>query len=276
MLANRTSRWSIGTALLCILLLAASWFLLISPRRADAADVRGQATTADGQAALLQTQIALLKTQFADLPKQKAELKAITAELPPGADVPALVRTLQSIAAQTGVSLDSISPGGPTVVTATGAAATSVAGAGSLVRLPMDLVVTGEYFETSLFIKNLQSKITRSYLVTGIAVAPAQEAAATATPSATATPTAQTTATATPASTPTPTAAAPVDLTTITLTMQGSVFVLLDGTVTLDDVARQAKAAAIGKQPPALTGTTTPTTAPTGVPAAGGAAGGTS
>ena len=58
MLTNRTSRWSIGATLLCIALLAASWFLLISPRRADASAVREQVVQSDAQADQLRVDIA--------------------------------------------------------------------------------------------------------------------------------------------------------------------------------------------------------------------------
>jgi Tfp pilus assembly protein PilO len=254
MLANRTSRWSIGTALICVALLAAAWFLLISPRRDDASSVRGQAVQADNQAATLTTQIAELKSEFADLPKRRAELKVIQQQLPPGAELPTFVRDLQSLAADAGVSMDSITPGAPTVLAKTGVAAPVTAGSGSVVSVPMTIVVTGEYFEGSLFLKNLQTKLERSYLVTGLAAAPAVvDPAATATATATATPTST-------ASTPTASATtAPVNLDPMTLTVEGSVFVLLDGTSTFDDVAKDAKAA--GKT--AATATPTPTSAST-------------
>jgi Tfp pilus assembly protein PilO len=254
MLANRTNRWSIGAALLCIVLLTASWFLLISPRRADALDVRGQAAQADSQAAMLQAQIASLKVQFADLPKQKAELKAIKAQLPPGGDVPGFVRDLQTVATQTGVSLDSIIPSTPTVIAPAGAAAPTTSGAGSLVGVPVSIVVTGEYFEVTLFVKYLQTKIARSYLITGLAAAPAPEVVAT--PTATPVPTA--TATAAPTAAVVTAAPAP-NLDRVTLSLTGSVFVLLDGTVTLDDVTREAKAAAAAGAAKTSSGTPAPT-----------------
>jgi Tfp pilus assembly protein PilO len=253
MLTNRTSRWSIGAALLCIVLLAASWFLLISPRRADASTVRDQATQADNRATLLQTQIAQLKIQFAALPKQRAELKTIKRQLPPGADVSAFVRELQAQAAKAGVSLDSINLGTPSVLQAAGSGAPKVAAAGDVVNVPMTIVVTGEYFEGTLFVKNLQTKIDRSFLVTGFGAVPAV-----VTPIETPSPTATATAAATPTVSPT---AAPITLDRITLTLQGSVFVLLDGTSTFDDVVADAKAAGSGSA--SATSTPTPTSTAT-------------
>lgn len=265
MFANRTGRWSLGAALLCLVLLAASWFLLISPRRADAAAVRAQAVESDTQAGLLTAKIDELKAEFADLPKQKAKLKAIKKQLPANATIPAFVRELQSLAAESGVDLISISPGTPAVVTSADATvATPTSGAGTLVSLPIGMVFDGDYFEDSLFLKNLQTRIDRSYLVTGIAAAPAPE------------PTTAATAAATPTATGT---AAAVDsratLDDATLTLTGSLFVLMDDKTTLDDVARDAAAAAkaAGRPLPSPTATAA---AGTGAGTSSGTSAGTS
>jgi Tfp pilus assembly protein PilO len=245
MLANRTSRWSIGTALLCVVLLAASWFLLIGPRRAEAEDVRAQAVQENSQAALLQQQLADLKTQYAALPKKMAELKAIKQQLPPDADVPSLVRSLQDYAARAGVSVDSITPGVPAVLAADGSVSTNAtAGVGSLVSLPLSVVVTGQYFENSLFVKYLQTRLTRSFLISGLATAAAASSVTV-------------TAAPTPAPTGTSSASTNDDL---TMTITGAVFVLLDDSSTLQDVAVDAKKATLGTPAATATGGTTTTT----------------
>ena len=255
MLANRTSRWSIAAALLCLALLAASWFLLISPRRADASTVRAQVVQSDAEANHLKVKIAELKAQFADLPKQKVELKAIKAQLPPKANVPDLVRDLRTLAAQAGVSLDSLTPSSPVLLTAAGAPPPAAATAGSVLSMPLAITVTGDYFEASLFVKNLQTKLNRSMLITGIGVAPAAEAEM-------ASPTTQPSATSTAAATPTPSpTATTINLDRVTLSITSSVFVLMDGTSTVGDVTKEAKAATAGKAAAATP--TTPTTAPT-------------
>jgi Tfp pilus assembly protein PilO len=253
MLSNRTTQWSLGAGLLCIVILAASWFMLISPRRATAADVHDQAVSADSQAILLDAKIAQLKTQFAGLAKQQASLKTIKAQLPPGADIPAFVRVLQSISAQSGAALSSITPGAPIVLSATGGSASTstTAPAGSVVSIPMSISVTGQYFEASLFLKYLETKVQRSYLATGLNLTPETSTpTTTATPTGTATavPTVTATAGSTAGSTATATASASADtsatLDNVTMSITGSVFVLLDGTSTFDDVSKDARAAA--------------------------------
>jgi Tfp pilus assembly protein PilO len=253
MLSNRTGRWSLGAVLLCAALVAASWFLLISPRRADASDLRAKTDQASSQADQLQLQIAQLKADFADLPRRREELRAIKAQLPAKTDMPALIRTFYSQAKSAGVDLKSITPGVPVVVTEPGVAAPPTAGAGSVVSVPVSLVVEGDYFEGSLYLKNLQAKITRSFLIAGLDASPAVVVPTpTPTPAVTATPTPTPAPTATPSPTPTPSPSATTqvvavpDLSHMSLTVNGAVFVLLDSAVTLDDVAAQVKAAIKG------------------------------
>lgn len=269
MLANRTSRWSLAAAALCIVLLAASWFLLISPRRADAFAVRAQAAQSDAQAVQLQVDIADLKAQFADLPKQRAELKAIKRQLPPQAGIPELLRDLRQIAARSGTTLDSLIPGTPSVLGATSGSGPVTAGTGSVITIPLQLSVTGGYFEASLYVKHLQTKLQRSMLITAINSAPAtategestETATATSSPAATATATATATAAAAVTSTQ-------INLERVTLTITTSLFVLMDGTTTLEDMIRQVRAAGglatatpVPIATPVPTGTVVPTAA---------------
>lgn len=177
-LAGRTARWTLGAVALCLVLLVAAWFLLVTPRRDDAAQLREDAVNSDQQASLLQVKLAELKTQAADLPKQKEKLKEIAEELPPDADIPQYVRTLGSISTTAGVAMKNISPGTPVLVTLNSAAAGDPAAAaaapaagsglgspGDLVSLPMNLEIDGDYYQLSSWLKSLQSEISRSYLI---------------------------------------------------------------------------------------------------------------
>lgn len=239
MLASRTSRWSIGTALLCVVLLAASWFLLISPRRAEAADLTQQASSVNAQIGTMQQQLARLRDEYAGLAQQKDELKAIQAQLPPDADVAGLVRDLQDFAGTAGVTLQSITPGTPVVLAADGSPDPSAtATTGSVISVPLALAVSGQYFEDSLYLKYLQTQMTRSVLITGLSTTPATAS--------------ETTTGATPTATSTPTPSATAATTTadqdLSMTVSASVFVLLDGTSSLADVTAEAKKAAVGAQ----------------------------
>lgn len=260
--------------MLCIVLLVATWFLLINPRRAHAADLRSQTVSAQDQAAQLQVQIAELRAQFADLPKRKAELKAIKQQLPPKAEMSAFVRSMQNISTRAGLNLDSITTSTPLVVAASGsalagAALPGTAPVGSVVSVPVTLVVTGDYFEASLFLKYLQTTVVRSYLITGLAGVPSKEPpVATTAPAVTSAPTTTATATATPVPVATTAAAGPDTLDRVALTITGSVFVLMDGTSTLEEVTKEAAAATAGTTAGTPAATTAPVAAPVTAPTA--------
>src|SRR4051794_466247 len=103
MLSTRNSRWTAATGLICVVIMVAAWFLLIGPRRADAADLRSQREQAASTNDALQLQIAKLKAQFADLPARQAELAAIRTQLPEQADLPKLIRDIDSLGKSAGV-----------------------------------------------------------------------------------------------------------------------------------------------------------------------------
>ena len=58
-----------------LLILVAGWFLLVSPRLAEAADLAEQTQTAQDTALSLEGQIAALKKQAAELPLQQRRLR---------------------------------------------------------------------------------------------------------------------------------------------------------------------------------------------------------
>lgn len=238
MLASRTSRWLIGTAVLCVALLAATWFLLVAPRRAEVQDLRAQRVATEDQAALLRVRIAELQDQFASLDERREELAAVRKQLPTTAAVPNLVRTLESYAETAGVTLNSIAPGPPALYAPDGqeasAASPAPGAAGQLVTIPLSLDVEGSYAEITLFLRYVQAKMQRAYLISSIQLAKPEETVASpttgTTPGATSTPAPTTTAGATPApTTPAPAVTqSPLDQVTIAIT--GEVFALTDGT----------------------------------------------
>jgi hypothetical protein len=198
-LKSPTSRWTAGAAGVCAVLLALTWFALIGPRRAEAADLTQQATSARQANDAMQIRTAQLKTQFATLPQRRAELATLVEQMPPTGDVPRFVRSLDALASSAGVRLDGVTPGvgesldanpaapgtaaggtaaaGPAAA-GTGTAGTSVpapapsAGGGTsleVIAVPMTITVHGPYFKTVTFLKGLQSG-QRAFLVTGVQV----------------------------------------------------------------------------------------------------------
>lgn len=193
MLANKSRVWMAGTMLLCVLLAVASWFMLIGPKRAQAAELEVLAVDVQSQNSQLESRIAQLKVQFAELPQRQAELAVIKQAMPEETALPTLVRDLDAIAAASGVTLMTLSPGVPVTVPtavavapvpadgtapAEGAApaegdaaaspdvtATAVPAGDVLVSIPTSMVIVGDFFESELFLKKLQAEIPRAFLV---------------------------------------------------------------------------------------------------------------
>ncbi|MDX6224923.1 MAG: hypothetical protein QOE64_1299 [Frankiales bacterium] len=173
---DKLKQYVVFTVLGCLVVLAAGWFLLVSPKRSDAAGLRTTAAQVDSQNAQLQTQLQVLKAQAKALPKQQAALAAVAAKIPDNPALPALVRSLTVAAQSAGVELVSMTPSAPAPVAAVAAApaaagATSSASAGTLAQIPLTLNVVGGYFQVEQFVANLES-LQRSMRVSALTIAP--------------------------------------------------------------------------------------------------------
>lgn len=183
MLGSRISRWTAGTLALCVLLLVGFWFVLVGPRRADAAELRDQRDKTIASNDTLKLEIAQLKSQAAALPQRQADLAKIKREFPPQVQLPKLIRDLDTMATQTGVTLESLTPGSPTAVTNTGTAAAAggttaakgqaAQGQAGLLKVAVTIRVTGDYFQVATFVKRLQ-QMDRATLLTGTQIVQAQ------------------------------------------------------------------------------------------------------
>jgi len=178
-LSSRTSRWSAGTALVCVLVVAAAWFLLITPRRAEADTTRQQQATVAQANDLLRVKVAQLRAQAANLGKTRDELVKLHQEFPPTADLPGLIRTVSRLSTAAGTDLLSITPGSASQLRPAGAAGAGggagAAGAGAgastgVIAVELSMEATGDYYQVVGFIRQLQSQMTRDLLITGIKV----------------------------------------------------------------------------------------------------------
>jgi Tfp pilus assembly protein PilO len=161
----------------CLVVLAAGWFLLVSPKRTQAADLRTQAAAEVTANAQLETQLQVLKAQAKDLPKQQARLAAVAAKIPSNPALPGLIRALTTASTSAGVELVSVTPSSPVLVAgATPAAAATTAApsatdAGQLAAIPLTVNVVGGYFQAEQFVANLES-LPRSMRVTNLKLNP--------------------------------------------------------------------------------------------------------
>ena len=188
---DKLKQYVVFTVLGCLMVLAAGWFLLVSPKRSEAADLRAQGEAQVAANAQLQTKLTVLKAQAKDLPKQQAKLAAVAAKIPDNPALPALIRALTTASTAAGIELVSVTPGapaaagaatvagrpaGPAAAPATGAApaaapAAASASAGQLASIPLTLSVAGGYFQVQQFLANLEN-LPRSMRITGLTLAP--------------------------------------------------------------------------------------------------------
>ncbi|GAB2694361.1 hypothetical protein [Thalassiella azotivora] len=190
MAMTKARLWVIGTAVLSVLLVVAAYFLVLAPKRAEAADLRQQTEDTQFSNDLLQARVAQLRADFADLPLRQAELAAIQQAMPEDAALPTLVRDLDRLASSAGVTLLTVAPGeGVAVPTAVAPAAAEAAPADAadgeavepapvapaaptdlLVSFPLSIEVLGSFFEVEVFLKSVQADMPRAFLVENLNV----------------------------------------------------------------------------------------------------------
>jgi Tfp pilus assembly protein PilO len=148
--------------------LAAGWFLLVSPQQSSAADISAQTEAVSSQNQTTEAQIASLKAQFKNLPQLQTQVAAIRVKLPENPSQPSLLRAISAVAKSSGVKLVSIQMAAPQLLTG-GATSTTAAttAAGSVSQLPTNMEVTGTYAQTKLFLLSLEN-MQRAILVTGL------------------------------------------------------------------------------------------------------------
>jgi Tfp pilus assembly protein PilO len=193
-----TRKWSLLTAVLIIGVLAASWFVLVAPKRSAAADLRDQATKQQADNQALVQQLSELKAQSLDLPNQKAKLAVLGKQVPDNPALPTLIRDLTAAGRKVGVQVLSMKPGVPalavvaapavpvaapaTTTSTTSATAGTVTPApvapAALYVVPLSLDVTGSYFEVEQFINKLED-MQRKFLLTGFTLKASDGAGAT-------------------------------------------------------------------------------------------------
>ncbi|HVA61958.1 MAG TPA: type 4a pilus biogenesis protein PilO [Mycobacteriales bacterium] len=171
---TKIRQWSLLTGLGCLALLAAGWFLLVSPQRAQVSSLRAETATQQSANAQVANQIQMRRAQEPGLPAQQAKLAALAQQIPFTPALPALIRSLSSAADAAGVNLLSLSPSTPVAVapvasaartTSTGTAPVTRAAAPSLAAINVTLQVSGTYFNVEQFFSNLES-MTRVMRVT--------------------------------------------------------------------------------------------------------------
>ncbi|GAA0289661.1 type 4a pilus biogenesis protein PilO [Kineococcus aurantiacus] len=170
MTRDKNTVWIAGTAVLAVLVLVATYFLLIAPKRAEAADIATQTLQTRQGNETLQQQIALLQSQFATLGDRRAELAEITRTLPAKADVQQLLRQVETYATTSGVTLLSVTPGSPVLHGVDGTGAAAETSGPLVVDVPITLTTAGSFSGTELFVKQVQADMGRFLSVSDLSL----------------------------------------------------------------------------------------------------------
>jgi type IV pilus assembly protein PilO len=176
---NKMRQWSILAGVGVLTVFVAGWFLLVSPQRTHAADLRTQATTQQQANSSLQAQVSQLQQQKNGLPAQQRLLDQIAAKVPNSPALPVLIRQLTSAARGAGVELVSLAPSTPAPVTATGTTpvtpGAAAAGPAPLAQIPLTIQVQGSYFNIESFFREVEH-LSRAMMVTEFTLNPVDNA----------------------------------------------------------------------------------------------------
>lgn len=179
--------WLIGGALGAAVVLLIGYTFFVGPQRSETDDVSARAASAQLQNSTLQARIDTLRTQNADLGKFQADVKAAQRALPSSSGLSDFLRSLQAIGAATQTSVQSLTVGPPTDLSAAAAPAPSspstaggsastpattpgaVPAAGPQVfGLTISATVNGSTTGLNRFLDQLQSVQPRAVLITAM------------------------------------------------------------------------------------------------------------
>lgn len=113
MSTSKYQTWIAGTAVVALLILVATWFLLVSPRRAQTDEARASTDAALMQQDVLRARLATLQEQATHIEEYEAEIEALGVQIPSEPKITDYVRSLQGLADQYGVVITAVSPSYP-------------------------------------------------------------------------------------------------------------------------------------------------------------------
>ena len=188
----------VATAVLCVVLCALAWFLLVSPKRDEAQATRDETTALASSNDLLDVSVVDLRDKFARINEYKDQLTAAQTKMPADLDMAKVVAEIELAALANGVTLSEVTPSdGQSVLSGSFAQApdvpadaataeiTAAASDGAaevlakdLVAYPISLTIYGSYEETTAFVSHVQSVVERYVLVSGTQIEAMAEAPA--------------------------------------------------------------------------------------------------
>lgn len=197
---SKARNWTLGTAVLAVLILVAVWFLVVSPQLASAAETQQATEDELARGDILRVRLATLRAQFEDLDEYKAELEELEEQIPTTAELAEYVLEAQAIAVENGITIVGVTPGVPMAVqppvviqpepagdvtddpdaaetdtaetddeaTDQAAATEAVVPVSPLVAVPVSFTIVGPYSGAAAFLDAVQTAAPRLLLVTSL------------------------------------------------------------------------------------------------------------
>jgi Tfp pilus assembly protein PilO len=167
---TQSRKWSLMALVVVLAILAAGWFLLVAPKKSEAADLRTQNESALSANNQLRAKLNELKALAPELPKREAEFATIRRQIPDNPALPDLIRQLSSAASKSGAELATLAPATPVAIAAPVASGTTAAVSDQLMLVPLAITVTGSYTSAEDFVDRLE-KMRRLVMITGFTMA---------------------------------------------------------------------------------------------------------
>jgi Tfp pilus assembly protein PilO len=133
---------------------------LVLPKMNEVSKTQEDVAAAEAQETALRAQLASLKEAEANAPQVKAKIAELSNEVPPTADLPALIRLLSAAADGSAVDFFTVAPGTP-----------QLDPTGAFSSIPTTISVTGGYFALDNFLFRLES-LPRAAKVTSVSITP--------------------------------------------------------------------------------------------------------
>jgi Tfp pilus assembly protein PilO len=146
--------------------------VLVLPKMDQVKGTKNQLQQAEVEEDSLRATLASLQEAQANAPRTKAEIQKLESQVPPSADLPALIRLLREAADLSAVDFFTVAPGTP-----------APDPTGSFSVIPAAISVTGGYFSLDEFLYRLET-LPRAAKVINISISPTEEAEGSSTTSA--------------------------------------------------------------------------------------------
>lgn len=148
--------WLAAGAVFTVVLIALTWFLMVSPQHQQRDGLRAQTDVAEGKVVALQRRLTELRKQQTKLEEYKATLASQRLALPAGSALDALLLEMRDAGTATGVAVTSLLVAPASEVTGSGA---------QLFQLPVTVISNGTGPQIERFLTQIQQVQPRAVLI---------------------------------------------------------------------------------------------------------------